>query len=107
MKKKADTGRAQTKQLVDLFPRNQFGHQLGGFFRQRVIDGLQHQVRHQASDELHHITKFTTPKTKCPTANTEANNTAGRFLRSAAKRMNAKQGGRVSRRMTHALAMPE
>ena len=38
---------------------------------------------------------------------TEANNTAGRFLRSAAKRMNAKQGGRVSRRMTHALAMPE
>ena len=57
----SDPERNQPKQLVDFFPRLQFGHQLGDLFRQRVIDELQPLIRHQAGDEFHHITKFTTP----------------------------------------------
>lgn len=51
--------------------------------------------------EVFHLSiKFTTANTRWHTANAVAKRIAGRFLRSAAKRMNAKQGGIVSRRMT-------
>ena len=45
-------------------------------------------------------------KTKWHTANPVANNTARRFFLSVANKMNAKQGGMVSRRMTYVLAFP-
>ena len=56
--------------------------------------------------EVFHLAmKFTTPNTRWHTANAVAKRIAGRFFRSMAKRMNAKQGGRVSRRMTVVLTL--
>ena len=56
--------------------------------------------------EMFHLTiKFATANTRWHTANAVAKRIARRFFRSMAKRMNAKQGGTVSRRMTMGLTL--
>ena len=40
------------QQLVDLFPRLQFGQRLVGFFRQQPTDELQPLIGHQLGDQL-------------------------------------------------------
>ena len=58
-------------------------------------------IFHLKLSYFHRIIKFTTPNTQWHTMKPAASTTAGRFFRSMAKRMNAAQGGRVSKRITN------